>query len=56
MTFWQSLKNNWYNGNFAKWTQVIGLGAFGVGLTGMVVKNPNGGGAFTAVIPSLIQG
>lgn len=51
MTFWQSIKNGFNNGNIAKWTQVAGQTTFAIGATGALIHGMNnnsifGGGCF----------
>lgn len=41
MTFWQSIKNGFNNGNIAKWTQVAGQTAFTIGATGALIHGMN---------------
>lgn len=41
MTFWQSIKTGFQNGNIAKWTQAIGMTSFGIGFTGAMIHDLN---------------
>lgn len=44
MTFWQSIKTGFQNGNIAKWTKAVGTTSFAVGFTGAVIHDMNKGG------------
>lgn len=38
MTFWQSIKTGFANGNIAKWTKAIGQASFTTGMTGAIIN------------------
>ena len=63
MTFWQSIKTGFQNGNIAKWTQAIGMTTFTVGATGAMIHDLNkssncccGGSIFDGMFGSNVFG